>query len=159
MKILLCIALMLLKANSPFAGEMTSVKTEADAFLNSYLLHLNSYLSGQNMQAVEQKTALDVRTPSLVIQASGTLVNYDSKQQVVEGFTAFLDQIKNRGVWKIEWQDKDIKVLNPYAAVAHNTAVLLSDRGEVIREITSTYVLHKKADNSWSIAVRIPHQS
>ncbi|WP_395377003.1 hypothetical protein [Marinicella sp. W31] len=157
MKFLLCAAVFLLKANCAVSGEMASIKSEADTFLNNYLLHLNSYLSGQDTHSVEEKTVLDVRTPSLVIQASGALLNYESEGQVVQGFTAFLDQIKTQGVGSIEWKTKQIKVLNAYAAVAHNIAVLLSERGEVIQEIGSTYVLHKNEDR-WSIAMRIPHK-
>ena len=158
MKKIVCLLVLLWKFMPSFAADDPMIKTGAQTFMNGYVAHLNAYLSGADDNAVVTKTTQDIRLPSAVIQASGVLAQLKSEEQVIQGFTGFLDTIKTQGVARIEWQDMQIKVLNPYAVVAHNTAVLLNERGEVLRALGGTYILHRQNDQ-WAIAMRIPHQS
>lgn len=158
MKYILCFIALFIQSNwcsaaTPIGAE--ALENQAKKFLQGYVDHLNLYLSGEDLQAVHNKTSQDIRIPSQVIQDNGVLLTYNDSDQVIKGFTGFLEQIKSVGVQRIQWQQMDIKALNDYAVLAENSAVLLDAAGKTIKTIKGIYVLHRSNEN-WATVLRIP---
>lgn len=158
MKYVICLLYLIFISNpcsSSTSDNSEALRQQANDFFHGYINHLNLYLSGEDLQAVKNKTSQDIRLPSLVIQPNGNLSQFKEQEQVVKGFTAFLEQIKAQGVKQIQWQKMDLKSINDYAVVANNTAQLIDDQGKIIQTIKAVYVLHR-AENDWAIVLRIP---
>lgn len=158
MKYILCFIGLVFQSNfcsATIPVNADSLEKQAKVYLQAYVNHLNQYLSGEDLLAVQNKTSQDFRIPSQVIRPTGELVTYNQADQIINGFTGFLEQIKSQGVKSIRWQQMDIKALNDYAVLAENTAVLLNADGKTIKTIKGVYVLHRSAQN-WATVLRIP---
>ncbi len=158
MKYILCFLYLIIQSNTCLAvstGASQALKKQAELFFHNYVDHLNLYLSGQDTMAVKDKTSQDIRLPSLVIPPSGKLTEFKESEQVIKGFTGFLEQIKSNNVHSIKWQNLDINVINDFAAIGSNTAIFLDPQGKTLQTVKAVYVLHRD-ENNWAIALRIP---
>ncbi len=140
---------------SAHSDKENTLKEQALDFFNHYITNLNDYLSDKDLSAVKNKTIHDIHLPSHVIQPNGKLTQLKEQDQVIKGFTAFLEKNKSLGVTQIKWQQMDIKSINDFAVVANNTAQMLDDQGKIIQTVKAVYVLHRSKDD-WAIVLRIP---
>ena len=71
------------------------------------------------------------------------------------GFTRFLEKLKNKGVTKMEWEKLQVVSLSQNTALASNIARGLDANGNVVERLASIYMLSNSSDG-WKIAVIKP---
>lgn len=144
--------------NTVFATEhnLQNLHQEIETFFSHYLDHYNDYIHLNNQQTALLKAANDLNTPSFQIPPESNIMLFQSLEQIKNNTEYFLDQFKDNGIVKINWQKIQIKVLNPQTAIASNIATLFKSHNYIAQKVAATYLLHKSA-NQWKIIVRALH--
>jgi hypothetical protein len=81
----------------------------------------------------------------------------ESAEQVGRNFAGFVAKLEQKGVERLQWQDKQLKVLSPTQVLASNVGRGVDADGKVLYETVSIYLVYK-IDGRWKIISLNPYQ-
>ena len=144
----LLLAIILISLNNVNAQE------SLDDFWPQYISSYTNYLNTKTDPDI--KMVLQHFNEPLMQMPSQGEPRVSLKREVLEnGFTRFLEKLKNKGVTKMEWEKLQVVSLSQNTALASNIARGLDANGNVVERLASIYMLSNSSDG-WKIAVIKP---
>ena len=150
------VIVLLTTAFSSFADDKNKTDNKSDIvqitqLFEHYMSKYNHFIATEELK----------RNPSLyddqvmLITTKGTS-NTLSSDAMDKGVTAFLSDLKSKGVRKVDWENIEIKLLADHIALASNVAVRYNQNGNVYNRVGATYFLNKSSEG-WRISAFAVH--
>ena len=132
----------LLLATHAKANAADSIENLFDNYMLKYNTYIQSGEFNQDLHLYRDKVMLVTNNGS---QTGLTAAEMD--QRVV----VFLDNLKQQGVAKVQWESQNITRLDTNLAVVKNVAIRFASDNSVVNRVGATYLI-QNGSNGWKIA-------
>jgi hypothetical protein len=131
-------------------------KQEISQLFKGYMSKYNRFIKTDKL-----KTSPSLYDEQVMLITTQGTSNALSAEAMDKGVAAFLTNLKNKGVVKVNWETVEIQLLADNIALASNVAVRYLDNGDIYNKVGATYFLNKSS-TGWKIsafAVHAPENS
>ncbi len=137
--------------------ENTAIESELEQFFDDYLAVYNRRFNNPEGSDIfrQQITAL-VHDPLLLSPPASKPQAPESMAVFARSFEAFVTQLEQRGVQRLQWHNTQLRVLTPNKVLANNIGHGIDKDGNVAYETISLYLVYR-TDDGWKIAMFSPY--
>jgi len=142
-----------------FSGDSSkkSIDSEAREFLDDYLSVYNRRFGHPELSKQFREDLQNFVHDSLLLSPPTTPPQIlPSKEKFAQAFEGFVTGLEKKGVVRLQWDKVQVKQLAPNKILANNIGHGVTDKGEVVYETISIYLLYK-VDGDWKIAMFSPY--
>ncbi len=132
----------LLLATHAKANAADSIENLFDNYMLKYNTYIQSGEFNQDLHLYRDKVMLVTNNGSQTV-----LTAAEMDQRVV----VFLDNLKQQGVAKVQWESQNITRLDTNLAVVKNVAIRFASDNSVVNRVGATYLI-QNGSNGWKIA-------
>lgn len=155
---MLGLALLLGMAPLYAAQDALPVEKEVDQFFDRYINTYNRRFGKPERDAAFKAEIVEhLNVPLLQAPPNRAPMMVESAERVGRNFAAFVSQLEKKGVERLQWQEKHLKVLSPTQVLASNVGHGVDADGNVLYETVSIYLVYK-IDGDWKIISLSPYQ-
>ncbi len=154
---LLGISLLLGPAHLSAAQDTLRVEAEVDQFFDQYIATYNRRFDNPQADALFQTEIVEhLYTPLLQAPPARPPRVLESAEAVGRNFAGFVAMLERKGVQRLQWQQKQLRVLSSTQVLANNAARGIDAAGNVVYETVSIYLVYKIEDR-WKIISFSPY--
>lgn len=140
------------------AEEAEPVAAQVDRFFDQYISTYNRRFGNPGGEAAFRAEIVEhLNIPLLQAPPNRSPMMVESAEQVGRNFAGFVAQLEQKGVERLQWQDKQLKVLSPTQVLASNVGHGVDGDGKVLYETVSIYLVYK-INGRWKIISLSPYQ-
>lgn len=154
------VGLVLLVGFAPLgsAGDDLPVAAQVDRFFDAYIGTYNRRFGNPDRDAAFRTEILEhLNVPLLQAPPNRSPIMVESADRVARNFASFVAQLEQKGVVRLQWQDKQLKVLSPTQVLASNVGHGVDAQGNLLYETVSIYLVYK-IEGRWKIISFSPYQ-
>ena len=152
------LALMLGMAPLCSARDAIPVEAQVDQFFDQYISTYNRRFGNPGGEAAFRAEIVEyLNIPLLQAPPNRSPMMVESAERVGRNFAGFVAQLEQKGVERLQWQEKRLKVLSPTQVLASNVGHGVDADGNTVYETVSIYLVYK-IEGRWKIISLSPYQ-
>lgn len=140
------------------ARENPPVEAQVDQFFDQYISTYNRRFGNPGADAAFRAEILEhLNVPLLQAPPNRSPMMVESADRVARNFAGFVAQLEQKGVERLQWQEKQLRVLSPTQVLASNVGHGVDADGNILYETVSIYLVYK-IEGRWKIISLSPYQ-